>query len=465
MTIGTTVIVSEVNLGTTVYGCYIESISGSTYSYFRNRFVENGTEETHFEQPQVKWKDDFWSGIGTHIKRAYIPYYNINGYALNGVCFKDTGLNPVNTPQAFNWRASQYVEGNQTYNNAKVFNFQRGPTHFFSPFYGDRTSVPTTHHIQVTDTQLICDGNSHTFAHCDPCVICYVIKSEDAVVNNGRGVKIYFRQSDTGLSNTEDQTGITWYYNARGYQPTTYTRQLLLQGNDSGWTYYSIDKVHIYKIKPGANLTVNIFSNWESSSYVEEITPSDPLYALYNDIVEVGGDSYSRIISFTGKSSQTGQPWINNHDGVWYQQSAWTYDRSDAWIADKSGSGGSSASDGTQGWTGTFRLGINFSFPLIGKQYMHQSSINWSASAYISATTNTCGVSLYGVINHDLAGIWKPDVLLNFLDKSNTKINNYYTSAITPNGVARPVFYGGVFLETTNMVNSNYIVLCCWDCS
>ena len=54
MTLGSSIIVSEVSLGTTVYGCYVETISGITYSYFRNRYMENGTSVSIYTSPSVQ---------------------------------------------------------------------------------------------------------------------------------------------------------------------------------------------------------------------------------------------------------------------------------------------------------------------------------------------------------------------------------------------------------------------------
>lgn len=54
MELGRTIVVSEINLGMTVYGCYTETISDITYSYFRNRYMTNHTDVNLYTSPSVQ---------------------------------------------------------------------------------------------------------------------------------------------------------------------------------------------------------------------------------------------------------------------------------------------------------------------------------------------------------------------------------------------------------------------------
>lgn len=54
MTLGNNIIVSEVSLGTTVYGCYVETISGVTTSFFNNRFMRDHTTANIYTSPSVQ---------------------------------------------------------------------------------------------------------------------------------------------------------------------------------------------------------------------------------------------------------------------------------------------------------------------------------------------------------------------------------------------------------------------------
>ena len=76
------------------------------------------------------------------------------------------------------------------------------------PFENDRTNNIQGHNIQVVKNnstnkwELKCDNNTYTFKATEPCVVCYVIKSQDATINNssGYGNKIHFRQNSNPSS-------------------------------------------------------------------------------------------------------------------------------------------------------------------------------------------------------------------------------------------------------------------------
>ena len=53
MTLGPCIIVSSSSLGRTIYGCYVETIDGTTYSFFRNRSLTNSDQIDHFETTDV----------------------------------------------------------------------------------------------------------------------------------------------------------------------------------------------------------------------------------------------------------------------------------------------------------------------------------------------------------------------------------------------------------------------------
>ena len=53
-----TLIVSSVNLGTTIYGCYVETIDNTVYSFLRNTALLQPTED-HFETTSIKFDKNY----------------------------------------------------------------------------------------------------------------------------------------------------------------------------------------------------------------------------------------------------------------------------------------------------------------------------------------------------------------------------------------------------------------------
>lgn len=463
MELGRTIVVSEINLGMTVYGCYTETISDITYSYFRNRYMTNHTDVNLYTSPSVQWGEQFWPELGDcPLYYAYIPYYGISGKALNGVCFKDKGIDPV-INQGFNWRAASPVEGKESYNNARVFNFQRVPTEVFQPFWNQRTDHWYTHHIQVTNEKLIWTDNEthevheHVFHDCEPCVICYVIKASDAVINNNVARKIKLQERTSPTTSTP-LSGISWKLSTVVNGPY---RQLWLSGDDFGYVSYINSTVHIYKIKQGADLLISWDTNWDYLQNVEEVLSSDPNYPLYNEIVNLQGDSYQHQFTFTGKKYPEDPESISWITDGYIQYFDWpTFGprhQAETWICNTY-----NYHDDYDPWTGTYRLRVNVTIPRIGPWKMRRMNPTWTPFYERDATEDFSTVTLGGWITADYPGLWSSNMLLNFLDSNNTLASdgNYTTAVTTDWGEIR----AGVFLQTSDQRDSNYIYLSTWDC-
>lgn len=91
-----TLIVSSVNLGTTIYGCYVETIDNTVYSFLRNTALLQPTED-HFETTSIKFDKSYGRYTDYGIYKMSIPFYNISSKAIAGYGFDRSPLNTDST--------------------------------------------------------------------------------------------------------------------------------------------------------------------------------------------------------------------------------------------------------------------------------------------------------------------------------------------------------------------------------
>jgi len=306
MTLGPCIIVSSSSLGRTIYGCYVETIDGTTYSFFRNRSLTNSDQIDHFETTDVVWGEVTWKGeggkpdVGPNIRWMSIPFYNAGGKALKGASLYNQVIDK-DSEQSFRWGTK--INSSSDWKISKVFNFHNRPTDWKAPFYGENTTTYSNHTISVTDTTITIDSTTYSSTTCNPQLICYVRKSKDATWK--KTVNVYWRL--TGPSKTSTPSaGMSYMYNTDGgsYEQPHANNYISLSGNDHGSGTYNLTTIHIYRVKSGANFTCNIYTDWDNIANVEEVISSDPEYKIYADLI--GTTSKSSTITIDNSSG-----WLN----------------------------------------------------------------------------------------------------------------------------------------------------------